>query len=525
MTSGGCVRRLWLWLWAALVAAGVSAALFAGAATANAKADSDPGPSHVASTSTDTGATSSDSGANGGRQGIFSGHRLSSTSNAAPQRMGADRPLSQLRAKLTNALGAKPADTSAARVTSTSAAAIRTTPIHRPLTLLRPTASSPAVDISTAAAVGAPIPTAQPARTVGSLIGGIVTKVGSVAFDALQAVETVVTGPPTVPKGSTVTVHTSTIQLSNGQTVPANWYFPETDDGAPPDNMILLQHGFLAQGPMYSYTAANLAEQTHSVVVTPTLSSNPLAGDSNWLGGTGMAESIGDLFVGDRAALTASAVDAGYAEAYGLDPATAALPQKFALEGHSLGANLVAGAAGFIAADPGGAGNDLVGVILLDGVPIGQTLPDALTKLDAYTANGGHYIPVREIGAPFNLFNSVSTVNDDLTAARPTHFNGVVLDGGVHMDSMRGGNPLIQFAAYAIAGFPQPQNPPAVDELSVSWLNEWFTTGDTGGDDGLVPGSKIDIGDAHGVVIGASHPKVLAAALQRFFPLLLSLVA
>ena len=31
---------------------------------------------------------------------------------------------------------------------------------------------------------------------------------------------------------------------------------------------------------------------------------------------------------------------------------------------------------------------------------------------------------------------------------------------------MRGGNPLIQFAAYLVAGFPQPQNPPAVDQLS-----------------------------------------------------------
>jgi hypothetical protein len=517
MRSGGWVRRLWLWLWAALIAAGVSAALLAGAAAAHAEADSDPGPSHVASQPTNTDV---------GRHGILSGHRLSTSSTGQP-RAANHGPLSLLHAKLTNALDTKPTD-SASAVTSAPDSASRPTAIHRRLGLLRATPSHE-VDGSTADGVATPSPTAQPARAVGSLIGGIVSKVGSIAFNTLQAVETVVTGPPTVPKGSTVTVHTSTIQLSNGQTVPANWYFPETDDGKPPDNMILLQHGFLAQGPMYSYTAANLAEQTHSVVVTPTLSSNPFAGDANWLGGTGMAESIGELFVGDRTALTASAVDAGYADAYGLNPATAQLPEKFALEGHSLGANLVAGAAGFIAADPGGAGDNLVGVILLDGVPIGQTLPDALTKLDTYTANGGHYIPVRQIGAPLNLFNSVSTVNDDLTAARPSHFNGVILDGGVHMDSMRGGNPLIQIAAYAIAGFPQPQNPPAVDELSVDWLNEWFLTGDTGSDDDLVPGSTIDIdtpqGTAHGVVIGASHPKVLAAALQRFFPLLLSLAA
>ena len=42
------------------------------------------------------------------------------------------------------------------------------------------------------------------------------------------------------------------------------------------------------------------------------------------------------------------------------------------------------------------------------------------------------------------------------------------------MDSMQGGNPLIQFAAYLVAGFPQPQNPPAVQELSVGWIEDMF---------------------------------------------------
>jgi hypothetical protein len=62
------------------------------------------------------------------------------------------------------------------------------------------------------------------------------------------------------------------------------WYYPEGDE--PPTKMILLQHGFLALGPMYSYTAADLAERTNSIVVTPTLRSNLFAGDSHWLGGT-----------------------------------------------------------------------------------------------------------------------------------------------------------------------------------------------------------------------------------------------
>jgi hypothetical protein len=470
-----------MWVWAGLIAAGVAAALLAGASVANAQTESDPGPRHLVSRSTDSDATASDAAARVAKRvhGILSRHRLEPTRTADSQRSP-------------SANEATPAST---------------TP--RPLGVLRDRLSAERAT------------TVAPTRSVGSLIGGIrnvVNKVGSLAFDSLQAVETVITGPPKVPPNSTVTVHTSTVQLSNGQTVPANWYFPETDNGEPPDQMILLQHGFLALGPMYSYTAANLAEQTNSVVVTPTLSSNPFAGDDYWLGGTGMAASIADLFNGDRTALTESAIAAGYAEAY---PGATQLPQKFALEGHSLGANLVSGAAGFIVADTD-AGDDLVGVILLDGVPIGNTLPDALTKLDYYEAHGGHYIPVREIGAPFNAFNSLSTVNDDLTSARPDNFNGVVLEGGVHMDSMRGGNQLIQFAAYLVAGIPQPQNPPAVDQLSVTWLNDWFANGDDGVDDGPAPGSTVVIatpkGTAHGVVIGASHPQFFAEALRGIVP-------
>ena len=354
---------------------------------------------------------------------------------------------------------------------------------------------------------------------VGSVIGAVVVNVGSIALTALQAVEALASGPPVLPPGSTVTVRSSWITLNTGQRVAANWYYPEVAEGdPPPDRMILLNHGFLALGPMYSYTAANLAERTDSIVVTPSIPSNFFLGDSYWLGGTGMASAIADLFVGDRAALTQSALDAGYATQYGVNPATATLPQKFGLAGHSLGGNLVPGVAGFLAEN--GAAENLVGVITLDGVPLGTTLPDALAKLDAYDAAtpGDQFIPIREIGAPSNLFNSLSTLKRDLSSARPDRFTGVELTGGVHMDSMLGGNPLIQFAGYVAAGFPQPQNPPAVEELMVTWFDQWFE-GDTKIGDDLVPGSTIDILNqdgsvAHGVVIGTPP-----AALELLVPM------
>jgi hypothetical protein len=84
------------------------------------------------------------------------------------------------------------------------------------------------------------------------------------------------------------------------------------------------------------------------------------------------------------------------------------------------------------------------------------------------------------------------------------------------MDSMRGANPLIQFAAYVAAGFPQPQNPPAVDSLATTWFGQWFGGKTNIGDD-LVPGATIDIptpqGTAHGVVIGNPPAAVAATSL------------
>jgi hypothetical protein len=305
-----------------------------------------------------------------------------------------------------------------------------------------------------------------------------------------------------LPPNSTVTVRSSTITLSTGQRINANWYYPDTEE--PPERMILLQHGFFALGPMYSYTAANLAERTNSIVVTPTLSSNFFDAD-NWLGGPRTAETMAELFVGDRAALTASALAAGYAAQYGLDPAIAVLPQKFGLAGHSAGGQMVAGVAGFLAAN--GAADDLVGVITLDGVPTGSVLPDALVKLAAYELATERYIPIRDIGAPPNIFNRAGNLIESLTAARPDHFNGVALVGGVHMDSMRGGNPIIQFFAGLIAGFPTPQNEQAVQDLATLWFDQWFNDDATIGDD-LVPGSTIEIptskGTAYGVVIGTA---------------------
>ncbi|WKG02294.1 hypothetical protein [Mycolicibacterium sp. HK-90] len=313
---------------------------------------------------------------------------------------------------------------------------------------------------------------------------------GDVIFDTLATLERAVGGDPVVPPElrDDVEVSTSTLVISEGHEVESNWYFPTTADGEPPTRLIYLQHGFLANGPLYSYTASYLAHTTNSVVVTTTFTSNPFEADGMWLGGDNLHEAVAQLFLDpDRTALNAS-LDTAELKAGRTEDID--VPTQFVLVGHSLGGGFAPGVAGYYAEgltrrrEQGlNAPNELAGVVIYDAVPMGSIIPDAMERLDDLETNGtvdasdddpNDYIPIYEIGAPLNFLNVFSDVNDQLAEARPGQFTGVVLEDGVHMDPMQGGNPLIQVAAYAIAGFPQPQNPLAVRELSAGWINDMF---------------------------------------------------
>ncbi|MCV7289216.1 hypothetical protein H7J87_28210 [Mycolicibacterium wolinskyi] len=365
--------------------------------------------------------------------------------------------------------------------------------------------------------------------------------IGDVVFDTLATLERAVGGDPVVPPAlrDDVEVSTSTLVVSEGHEVESNWYFPNTAEGEPaPTRLIYLQHGFLANGPIYSYTASYLAHQTNSIVVTTTFTSNPFEADGMWLGGDNLHEAVAQLFLDpERTALNASM---GTAELKAGRTGDVDVPTQFVLVGHSLGGGFAPGVAGYyaeglVARRQAGedAPNDLAGAVIYDAVPMGSIVPDAMGRLDELETNGtldpgdddpNDYIPIYEIGAPLNYLNVFSDVNDQLSEARPGQFTGVVLEDGVHMDPMQGGNPLIQVAAYVIAGFPQPQNPLAVRELSAGWINDMFdekidpTTGacesdcagqyGDGGDSFTITTPE---GDAVAVVIGSQRAKELTS--------------
>jgi hypothetical protein len=354
------------------------------------------------------------------------------------------------------------------------------------------TATIPTPTGPTADAADPPAPVQPPGKIpiIGDIIGPfqpdyppVVRAVGSAVFNLIGALVQTVDGPPTVPPElrDKIQVSSSTLVVSPRNELDADWYFPTTGQ---PERLIYLQHGILASGPMYSYTAAYLAERTNSVVVVTTITSNPFADNGMWLGGDNMHNAVAQLFLDDnRQALNTSLSEATLKA--GRQELT--VPKDFVLVGHSLGGGFAPGVAGHYAEglvarradnqDGEDTANHLAGVVMLDAVPFYPIMPNAmgrLQQLEDDTGDPNDYVPVYEIGAPLNYLNAFSSVNDELTIARPGKFNGVVVNGGVHMDGMLGGNPLIQAAAYLVAGIPQPQNPPGVQLMMAGWINDMF---------------------------------------------------
>ena len=109
-----------------------------------------------------------------------------------------------------------------------------------------------AVAFASAAEVRLSMPTAAAPP-----FSGLLNVIGTVVFTLYNLATAIIGGPPILPANSGVTVRSSTLHLDcgcnggQGVDVQADWYVPEAEEGqAPPDQLIYLQHGFLARGPV-----------------------------------------------------------------------------------------------------------------------------------------------------------------------------------------------------------------------------------------------------------------------------------
>ncbi|WP_328351484.1 hypothetical protein OG976_17975 [Mycobacterium sp. NBC_00419] len=309
--------------------------------------------------------------------------------------------------------------------------------------------------------------------------------------------------PAPTPTGVTgVKTGHSTLTIpvgSNSYTAATDWYFPTQADGSVnATGVIYLQHGFLSQAPWYSALAMSLAQQTNSIVVAPTLPSFPSPTCAGcFLSGIPMQQGVASLFLGERAALAISASQAGY---------TGTLPESFVLSGHSAGGGLAAISGGFYedALAPGD-DNHLLGVVMFDGVAINSTsFGTALTSLAG--------IPVYQIAAPPQALNANGQTTGDLIAGRPGQFVGVELVDGSHVDSMLGGNPLIDFFAQLVTRRSPAGNTAAVYTLANGWIKDFYAGAGPGdpqyGYYGAA-GQAIIFGQAAGIVL-PTQPALVA---------------
>jgi hypothetical protein len=470
------VDRFLVWLGAAMVTAGVMAATVAGGGAAS--ADSPPGADAAGTTSSEAAKkteSKADSDADGaGRPDTKpSGTKPKKDETADPAADAktphdAEQPAQQQaeEPEIATVKDAKPAGSDTLEKLAdqpAKPAAHEQKPAAKPAADHEDEASTSEESVESTEtpvepAAAAVVPLSRIATTSTAAApgwSGLLSAIGTIVFNLYGLAISVVGGPPILPAGSTVTVRSSTLQIDcgDGYTVPADWYIPNT--AAPPTGLIYLQHGFLAAGPWYSHTAAALAEQTNSIVVAPSITSNFLSCDACWLGAPPMQQAVANLFEDENTALAESALAAGY---------TGPIPDQVVLVGHSLGGALVAGTGRYMVDNE--TVDRLAGVVMLDGVGLDGSMASSLDEVP----DG---IPIYQLGAPRYFWNLSGVGSDGLLEARDG-FVGVTLVGGSHVDAMRGGNPLIQFSQQLVSGLSRTENVAAAQILMVGWINDMF---------------------------------------------------
>ncbi|UXA18891.1 SPOR domain-containing protein [Mycobacterium sp. SMC-4] len=280
----------------------------------------------------------------------------------------------------------------------------------------------------------------------------VLNDIGTAVYNLYTRTMEFLAGPVRAPFGSKVRVERSTLVLGDSVEVKADWYFPTSTRR--PTGIIYFQHGFLATASFYSATAAYLAEKTNSIVIAPTLTWNVFDIENYPLMLPHTYRAIGDLFIGDREALHASAALAGY---------NGRLPNRVVLSGHSAGGGAVVGAAGYLV--DRGQTRDLAGVVMLDGAAFFGTMASALAKIPTS-------IPVYNLAAEPDSWNVYGEASYYLAKSRPETFTGLQISGGKHSDAMQSASPTVQFLAYLATGFSKPGNVAVSGTVAAGWIGD-----------------------------------------------------
>ncbi|MEX0669589.1 MAG: lipocalin family protein [Pirellulales bacterium] len=257
----------------------------------------------------------------------------------------------------------------------------------------------------------------------------------------------------------------STLSASYGGGIQlsADWYFPTQVDGSvDAQGVIWLQHASGTTGDSLAALAVDLARQTNSIVVAPSLPTS-----MDWaLAGSLATRAVATLFEGDRSALVASAVAAGYAGD------ASELLGKFLLAGHSAGGGfMTAVAADYAANNP--ASSDLAGVIMYDGVS-SSAFDGSGSFATQVAALDTHSIPVYQLAAPAQLWNAYGATTNALMAVDPGRFRGLVLAGGSHIDSIVGNSLADDTVAQRVTTQSLPGNAAAARLLTAGWINDMY---------------------------------------------------
>jgi len=278
------------------------------------------------------------------------------------------------------------------------------------------------------------------------------------------------------------------IQLS------ADWYFPTQVDGTvDAQGVIWLQHASGAAGSSLAALAVGLARQTNSIVVAPSLPTS-----MSWsLAGDAATRAVATLFEGDRSALVASAVEAGYAGE------ASELTGKFVLAGHSAGGGFMTAVAADYAAH-NVASNDLAGVIMYDGVS-GSAFDGSGGFAEQVAELDSRSIPVYQLAAPAQLWNAYGATTNALMAVDPGRFRGVVLAGGSHVDSIVGSSIADNIVAQRVTTRSLPGNAAAARLLTAGWINDMYA--------GATPDAPL-----HGSYAPANRPILLGDAAATALP-------